>query len=72
MPPRSSTLAGTDRQRTSVADHEVRAGGAVYSATRHAVRVISERLRQDVKPWNIHTTVVSPGAAGVVHAMRAD
>ena len=44
----------------------------MYSATRHAVRVISERLRQDVKPWNIHTTVVSPGAAGVVHAMRAD
>lgn len=57
---------------SSVAGHKVRAGGAVYSATKHAVRVISERLRQDVKPWNIHTTVVSPGAAGVVHAMRAD
>ena len=82
MPPRSSTLAGTDRQRTSVADHEVRAGGAVYSATRHAVRVISEGLRQEVKPWNIRTTVISPGAveselpdssteADVREAMRA-
>jgi NADP-dependent 3-hydroxy acid dehydrogenase YdfG len=47
---------------SSVAGHKVRAGGAVYSATKHAVRVISEGLRQEVKPWNIRTTIISPGA----------
>jgi NADP-dependent 3-hydroxy acid dehydrogenase YdfG len=26
------------------------------------VRVISEGLRQEVKPWNIPTTIISPGA----------
>jgi NADP-dependent 3-hydroxy acid dehydrogenase YdfG len=47
---------------SSVAGHKVRAGGAVYAATKHAVRVISEGLRQEVKPYNIRTTVISPGA----------
>lgn len=31
---------------SSVAGHKVRAGGVVYTATKHAVRVISEGLRQ--------------------------
>ena len=47
---------------SSVAGHKVRAGGAVYSATKHAVRVISEGLRQEVKPYNIRTMIISPGA----------
>jgi NADP-dependent 3-hydroxy acid dehydrogenase YdfG len=47
---------------SSVAGHKVRAGGAVYSATKHAVRVISEGLRQEVKPYGIRTTIISPGA----------
>ena len=47
---------------SSVAGHRVRAGTAVYSATKHAVRVLTEGLRQEVKPWNIRTTIVSPGA----------
>jgi NADP-dependent 3-hydroxy acid dehydrogenase YdfG len=47
---------------SSVAGHKVRLGGAVYSATKHAVRAISEGLRQEVKPYNIRTTVISPGA----------
>ena len=47
---------------SSVAGHKVVPGGAVYSATKHAVRVISEGLRQEVKPYNIRTTVISPGA----------
>jgi NADP-dependent 3-hydroxy acid dehydrogenase YdfG len=47
---------------SSVAGHKVRAGSAVYSATKTAVRVISEGLRQEVKPYNIRTTVISPGA----------
>ena len=47
---------------SSVAGHKVAPGGAVYSATKHAVRVISEGLRQEIKPYNIRTTVISPGA----------
>jgi NADP-dependent 3-hydroxy acid dehydrogenase YdfG len=47
---------------SSVAGHKVNPGGAVYSATKTAVRVLSEGLRQEVKPYNIRTTVISPGA----------
>lgn len=47
---------------SSVAGHKVLEGGAIYSATKYAVRVISESLRQEVKPYNIRTTVISPGA----------
>ena len=47
---------------SSVAGHKVRPGGVVYAATKHAVRVISEGLRQEVKPFGIRTTVISPGA----------
>jgi NADP-dependent 3-hydroxy acid dehydrogenase YdfG len=47
---------------SSVAGHKVRAGGAVYAATKFAVRVISEGLREEVKPYNLRTTVISPGA----------
>jgi NADP-dependent 3-hydroxy acid dehydrogenase YdfG len=47
---------------SSVAGHVVRPGSAVYAATKHAVRVISEGLRQEVKPYNIRSTIISPGA----------
>jgi NADP-dependent 3-hydroxy acid dehydrogenase YdfG len=47
---------------SSVAGHKVGPAGAVYSATKTAVRVLSEGLRQEVKPWNIRTTITSPGA----------
>lgn len=47
---------------SSVAGHKVRPNGVIYSATKHAVRVISEGLRQEVKPYNIRTTIISPGA----------
>jgi len=47
---------------SSVAGHKVRPGGVVYAATKHAVRVLSEGLRMEVKPYNIRTTVISPGA----------
>lgn len=46
----------------SVAGHKVRAGSTVYSATKHAVRIISEGLRQEVKPYGLRTTILSPGA----------
>lgn len=45
----------------SVAGHKVSPAGVVYAATKHAVRVISEGLRQEVKPYNIRSTVLSPG-----------
>jgi NADP-dependent 3-hydroxy acid dehydrogenase YdfG len=47
---------------SSVGGHKVRPGSAVYSATKSAVLMISEGLRQEVKPYNIRTTVISPGA----------
>ena len=47
---------------SSVAGHKVGPGSAVYAATKTAVRVISEGLRQEVKPWNLRTTIISPGA----------
>lgn len=47
---------------SSVAGHKVGPGGVVYAATKHAIRVISEGLRQEVKPYNIRTTIISPGA----------
>jgi len=47
---------------SSVAGHKVTPAGAVYAATKHAVRALSEGLRQEVKPYNIRTTIVSPGA----------
>jgi NADP-dependent 3-hydroxy acid dehydrogenase YdfG len=36
-------------------------GFVVYAATKFGVRALSEGLRQEVKPYNIPTTVISPG-----------
>jgi NADP-dependent 3-hydroxy acid dehydrogenase YdfG len=47
---------------SSVTGHKVGLGSVVYAATKHAVRVLSEGLRQEVKPYNIRATVISPGA----------
>ncbi|HTV63624.1 MAG TPA: SDR family oxidoreductase [Verrucomicrobiae bacterium] len=47
---------------SSVAGHKVTLDGAVYCATKHAVRVLSEGLRQELKPYNLRTTIISPGA----------
>jgi NADP-dependent 3-hydroxy acid dehydrogenase YdfG len=47
---------------SSVAGHKVVPGAAVYCATKHAERALSEGLRQEVKPYNIRTTIISPGA----------
>lgn len=44
----------------SVGGLKVSPGGAVYSATKFAVRAISEGLRQEVD--GIRTTIISPGA----------
>ncbi len=62
LPYMQAQQAGHIINVSSVAGHKVRAGGAVYAATKTAVRVISEGLRQEVKPYNIRTTIISPGS----------
>ena len=62
LPHMKQQQAGHFINVSSVAGHKVRPGSAVYAATKSAVRVISEGLRMEVKPYNIRTTVISPGA----------
>ena len=47
---------------SSVAGHKLFGGSAVYSATKFAVRALSEGLRQETAAYNIRTTIISPGA----------
>ncbi len=47
---------------SSVAGHKVLPPGTVYCATKHAVRAISEGLRMEMTPYNIRSTILSPGA----------
>lgn len=46
---------------SSLSGHRVDPTSAVYSATKFAVRALSEGLRQEIKPYNIRTTIISPG-----------
>lgn len=47
---------------SSVGGHRVGPGSSVYAATKFAVRALSEGLRQEVKPYHLRTTIISPGA----------
>jgi NADP-dependent 3-hydroxy acid dehydrogenase YdfG len=62
LPHMQQQKAGHIINVSSVAGHKVGPGFAVYAATKHAVRALSEGLRQEVTPYNIRTTVISPGA----------
>lgn len=62
LPYMQKQMSGQFVNVSSVAGHKVMLNGAVYSATKHAVRALSEGLRQETKSWNIRTTIVSPGA----------
>ncbi|HET9113964.1 MAG TPA: SDR family oxidoreductase [Burkholderiales bacterium] len=62
LPPMQRQKSGHFINVSSVAGHKVRPSSAVYAATKHAVLAISEGLRLEVKPYNIRTTVISPGA----------
>jgi NADP-dependent 3-hydroxy acid dehydrogenase YdfG len=62
LPHMQKQKAGHIINVSSVAGHKVGPGFAVYAATKHAVRALSEGLRQEVKPYNIRTTIISPGA----------
>ncbi|QIK13900.1 SDR family oxidoreductase [Leclercia sp. 29361] len=46
----------------SVAGHLVFPTSAVYSATKFAVRALTEGLRNEASAWNIRATIISPGA----------
>ena len=51
----------------SVAARLVFPASAVYSATKFAVRALTEGLRQEVTPYNIRATILSPGAVATEH-----
>ena len=53
---------GSLHQRLVRRGPRVGPGFAVCAAAEYAVRALSEGLRQEVKPYNIRTTVISPGA----------
>ncbi|MEZ5443261.1 MAG: SDR family oxidoreductase, partial [Lysobacterales bacterium] len=62
LPKMKAQKAGQIINVSSVYGHKVVATGAVYCATKYAVRAISEALRQEVKDYNIRVTTISPGA----------
>ncbi|MNS12858.1 putative oxidoreductase [compost metagenome] len=62
LPPMIAQKSGHIINVSSVAGHKLFAGSAVYSATKFAVRALSEGLRQEMAPHNIRTTIISPGA----------
>lgn len=45
----------------SIAGHQTYPGGAVYCATKHAVRAINETLKSDLLGTNVRTSSVDPG-----------
>lgn len=47
---------------SSIAGHKMWPNSAVYGATKHAVRALTEGLRQEVNSYNIRTTNISPGS----------
>lgn len=62
LPPMIAQKSGHIINVSSVAGHKLFGGSAVYSATKFAVRALSEGLRQEMAPHNIRTTIISPGA----------
>ncbi|RSL32435.1 SDR family oxidoreductase [Salibacterium salarium] len=63
LPSMREKQAGQIINISSVAGHTVGPGMSVYSGTKHAVRVITEGLRQEeaLAKSNIRTTIISPG-----------
>lgn len=62
LPHMTARRSGQIINTASVAAYKVFPASAVYSATKYAVRALSEGLRQEMKPYNIRTTLISPGA----------
>lgn len=62
LPTMKAQKSGQVINVSSVAGHVWGPLCAVYSATKTAVRAISEAFRKEVKPYNIRSTILSPGA----------
>lgn len=62
LPHMKAQKSGQIINTASVAGHKIFSGSAVYSATKFAVRALTEGVRMEVKPYNIRTTIVCPGA----------
>jgi NADP-dependent 3-hydroxy acid dehydrogenase YdfG len=62
LPHMKAQKSGQIITTSSVAGHLVFPASAVYSATKFAVRAICEGFRQEVKAYNIRTTILCPGA----------
>ena len=62
LPTMKAQKSGQIINVSSVAGHVWGPMCAVYSASKTAVRAISEALRKEVKPYNIRSTILSPGA----------
>jgi NADP-dependent 3-hydroxy acid dehydrogenase YdfG len=62
VPHMKAQKAGHITNLASVAGHKLFHGSAIYSATKFGVRALSEGVRQELKPYNIRTTIISPGA----------
>ncbi|OLO04915.1 SDR family oxidoreductase [Salinicola socius] len=62
LPHMKAQKSGHIINTSSVAGHLIFPASAVYSGTKHAVIAISEGFRQEVKDYNIRTTILSPGA----------
>ena len=62
LPHMKKQKSGQIIKTSSVAGHKIFGGSAVYSATKFAVRALTEGLRMEVKPYNIRTTIVCPEA----------
>lgn len=62
LPYMKEQMSGHIINVSSVAGHKIWPNSAVYGATKVAVRALSEGLRQEVKPYNIRTTIISPGS----------
>lgn len=62
LPTMKAQKSGQIINVSSVAGHVWGAMWAVYAGSKAAVRAISESLRKEVKPYNIRTTILSPGA----------
>lgn len=60
LPAMTERKSGHIINLASVAGHEVFPTGAVYCGTKHAVRAISEGLRQENRV-GVRTTIISPG-----------
>jgi len=62
LPQMTAQKSGHIINVSSVAGHRVGPGSGVYAATKHAVRALSEGLRQEMTPHNVRVTIISPGA----------